>query len=173
MNTTASLARDLERQLRELLGEHRRLVSLARQHRAALRSADGRAVTSISIERDAVNERIVRLNEQRNTTASAIAEALGLDASNGGRRATVRALVESLSEPEASRLAAVADELRAAIESTQREHSVLRDATAAIAGHLGGVLTQVLSAYAPSKTYTARGRVSVSVALVGSLDVRH
>ncbi len=159
----------LERVLRELLAEHRTLVTLAERHREALRNADGPVVTEVSLERDRVNERIVALNAERIEITGAVAASLGANS----ERVTVRTLIESLGPARSARLTALADELRDAIEATRREHSILRDATAAFAGHLGGVLSRAVELCAPARTYTAAGRVAVSSTLPGALDVRH
>lgn len=159
----------LERVLRELLVEHESLVELARRHREALRKADGEQVTAVSLERDAVNERIVRLNEERVSVTSAIAAAVGGDA----KQMTVRAVIQAVAPERADRLSSLADRLRQAVEATRREHSILRDATAAFAGHLDGVLHRAIEMCAPSRTYTNRGRVAVSSPMPGALDVRH
>lgn len=159
----------LERVLRELLVEHERLVDLAGRHREALRRADGLAVTAISIERDAVNERLVALNDERVRLIGELARALGAEAAS----VTVRTVIEAAGPGRSARLAGLADELRSAVEATRREHSVLREATAALAGHLGGVLDRAVQLCAPARTYTASGRVSVASTMPGALDVRH
>ena len=111
----------LERVLRELLAEHETLVTLAARHREALRRADGPAVTEVSLERDRVNERIVSLNGERQEMTRAIAGELGAHAEG----MTVRTLIAALAPDRAARLAALADELRSAIEATRREHSAV------------------------------------------------
>jgi hypothetical protein len=159
----------LEHVLRELLSEHRTLVDLAARHREALRSADGAAITQLSLERDRVNERIVALNNERLDVTSALAGSVRAPT----RAVTVRTVLEMLEPARSAKLRSLADELRSAIESARREHSVLRDATAAFAGHLGGVLSRAVEMCSPARTYTAAGRVSVSATLPGALDVRH
>lgn len=159
----------LEHVLRDLLAEHRTLVDLAHKHREALRSADGQAITDLSLERDRVNERIVTLNNERLDITSSLAASVRAPS----KSVTVRTVLEMLEPSRSATLRALADELRAAIESARREHSILRDATAAFAGHLGGVLSRAVEMCAPARTYTAAGRVSVSATLPGTLDVRH
>ncbi|MEM8756442.1 MAG: flagellar export chaperone FlgN [Planctomycetota bacterium] len=162
----------LEGIIRSLTAAQHELAALAGKHREALRAADGVRITALAFERDMVNARIVTLNRERMEAVGAIATSLGLDA----RRAatlTVRELLGSVGEPAASSLIAAADELRSALLDTQREHSVLRDATAAVAGQLGGVLTRVLSACSTANTYTAGGQIAVGAAVPGTLDMRH
>ncbi|MEO0631079.1 MAG: flagellar export chaperone FlgN [Planctomycetota bacterium] len=159
----------LEQLLRDLLTEHLRLIDLAGRHREALRLADGQVITELSIERDAVNARISALNSQRISVMAALATDVGIDA----KSPTVRSLAESLTPPRSATLLALAGELRSAIESTRREHSILRDATAAFAGHISGVLSRAVEMCAPARTYTSAGRVSTASSLPGALDVRH
>lgn len=159
----------LEQLLRDLLTEHLRLIDLAGRHREALRSADGKAITDLSIERDAVNARISSLNGQRTSVMAALATQAGGD----GSGITVQAIAQSLAHPQSATLLTLAEQLRSAIESTRREHSILRDATAAFAGHINGVLSRAFEMCAPARTYTSAGRVSTASSLPGALDVRH
>ncbi|MEO1717936.1 MAG: flagellar export chaperone FlgN [Planctomycetota bacterium] len=159
----------LERILQELLTLHEQLVSLAGRHRQALRRADGPAITAISLERDGVNERIMHLNDSRLTLTTQIAESLGTRATE----VTVRSVIAALEPRRAASLVTLADALKGAIEATRREHSVLRDATAAFAGQLGGVLNRAVEMCAPARTYTAAGRVALASTLPSALDVRH
>ncbi len=159
----------LEHVLRELLAEHRTLVELAQRHRDALRAANGAEVTAISLERDRVNARLVALNGERQSITAKLAAALGTP----NPPVTVRTVIQSLAPDRSARLLGLADELRSAIEDSRREHSILRDATAAFAGHLGGVLSRAVEMCAPARTYTAAGRMAVTATLPGALDVRH
>lgn len=159
----------LERVLRDLLTEHRTLVELAAGHRDALRRADGLAITTISLDRDRVNERIVALNDERLEVTASLTAAL----SAPQRAVTIRTVIQTLGPSRSARLAALADELRRAVEAARREHSILRDATSAFAGHLGGVLSRAVELCAPARTYNAAGRVAISATLPGALDVRH
>ena len=167
--TTDAHIKALEHVLRDLLDHHRSLVELAQRHRDALRHADGQAITEISLARDRVNEQIVARNEERLRITDALAAALG----SSSKPMTVRAVIQAVGPHRSAFLTSLADELRTAIEAARREHSILRDATAAFAGHLGGVLDRAIQMCAPARTYTSAGRVAVSSALPGALDVRH
>ena len=158
----------LERVLGDLLTSHHELMRLAERHRSCLRDADGPGVTEVSLERDRVNARILRLNEERVEILGALADGLG-----DAKAITLGTLMTSLGPERSGRLRALADELKTSIEACRREHSVLRDATAMFAGHLQGVLTRAVELCAPARTYTNRGRMASAASLPTALDVRH
>ncbi|MEM1071769.1 MAG: flagellar export chaperone FlgN [Planctomycetota bacterium] len=168
-----TLTRELEECLADMLGAHRKLCDLAGSHREALRAADGRAITAMALERDAVNGRITQLSSKRKMIVAELSASLGLATDGPHGELTLSTLLERIGPSRSERLAALADELRSAIESSRREHSVLRDATAAVAGHLSGVMTQIVNAASTARTYTAQGRVAVPNGAVATLDMRH
>ena len=53
------------------------------------------------------------------------------------------------------------------------EQSALREATAAFAGHLGGMLAQVVQTCNVAKTYNARGKMAQGIAMSTAVDFRH
>ncbi|MEL6498462.1 MAG: hypothetical protein AAGJ54_01155 [Planctomycetota bacterium] len=160
---------ELERILSDLAAEHRQLVGLAHRHRQALRDADGAEITRIALQRDGINGRLVELNEARLSVTAHIAGALGQQASE----VTVRSVISMLEGPRSASLGAIADDLKRSIVESRREHSILRGATAAFAGHLGGVLHRAVELCAPARTYTAAGRVAIGSSVPSALDVRH
>lgn len=159
----------LERVLESLAAEHESLIALARGHREALRKADSPAIARIATLRAEANERIVELDRERARLVDEIAKSLGLPSVN----LTVRALIARLGGPSAARLSALAQRLRSLIEEARQEQSALREATATLAGHLGGLLAQVAQTCAVARTYTARGRMAQGIALPAAMDIRH
>ena len=62
---------------------------------------------------------------------------------------------------------------RLGIVKVEAAQSALREATAAFAGHLGGMLATVIQTCSVAKTYTARGKMAPGIAMPASMDLRH
>lgn len=159
----------LEEILRGLMAEHETLISLASKHREALRAADAPEMSRVAAQRSAVNARIVELDRQRAELVSELAQTLGMQ----GAGMTVRALIAAIGGQSAKQLSALAEKLRQLIEKARTEQAALRDATAAVAGHLGGVLTQVVRTCSVGQTYTARGKMAPGTSMPAAMDLRH
>jgi len=159
----------LEAVLRGLLKEHESLLKLATLHRDALRKADSSGISRVTADRAGVNARILALDTQRAEIVSAMAKNFGLH----GAGVTVRALIAQIGGQAAMQLGALAEKLRQIIERARTEQAALRDATATVAGHLGGVLTQVVRTCSVGQTYTARGKMTAGTAMPASIDFKH
>lgn len=159
----------LERVLVGLTEQHALLIELGAHHREALREADAPRLAHIAGQRDAVNQQIVRLDRERAQIVDDIARALGMQ----GQGVTVRAIAAAIGGPASKKISALALSLRELIERCRREQSVLRDATATVAGHLGGILSQVSRACSASQTYTNRGQMAPGSAMPAAMDIRH
>ncbi len=159
----------LEHVLEDLASEHETLIELARLHRESLRKADSPAIARIAAQRHQTNQRIVALDQERARIVSEISEAIGLPSAN----VTVRALISQIGGPASKRLGALAEKLRQLIESARAEQTALREATAAFAGHLGGMLAQVVQNCSVAKTYTAMGKMAPGIAMPAAMDLRH
>lgn len=169
MSAAAVSTVGLERVLEALAVEHETLITLARQHREALRKADAPTISRIATQRNETNQRIVALDQERARVVAEIALALGLPSANQ----TVRALVTQIGGPASKRLGALAERLRGLIEAARTEQSALREATSAFAGHLGSMMAQVVQTCTIARTYTARGRMAQGIAMPAAMDLRH
>lgn len=158
-------AAEFERILDDLIGAHERLLGLIDRERAALRAADAPGMAALSAEREALSAEIASLDRRRADVARAI---VGRDAG----RLRIGQVLASLGSAEASRLSGLSDRLRAIVGEAHRKQSAVRDAAAAVARHLTGVMSRVVETCAPARTYTASGRVAVGVSTPGVLDVR-
>ena len=134
----------LEHTLEALAQEHETLIELAKQHRQALRMADSPAIVRIAELRNQTNQRIIALDQERAKIVSEISKSFGLPSAN----VTVRALISQIGGPSAKRLSG-------------------------LAGHLGGMLAQVVQSCSVAKTYNARGKMSPGIAVPASMDLRH
>lgn len=159
----------LEHTLVALAKEHEKLIELARQHREALRKADSPAIARLADLRNQTNQRIIALDKERARIVAEISKTLGLPSAN----LTIRSLITQIGGPGAKRLSLLAEKLRQLIESARTEQSALREATAAFAGHLGGMLAQVVQTCNVAKTYNARGKMAQGVAMSTAVDFRH
>lgn len=159
----------LEHTLEALAQEHETLIELAKQHRQALRKADSPAIVRIAELRNQTNQRIIALDQERARIVSEISKSFGLPSAN----VTVRALIAQIDGLSAKRLSGLAERLRQLIEMARTEQLALREATAAFAGHLGGMLAQVVQSCSVAKTYNARGKMSPGIAVPASMDLRH
>ena len=159
----------LEAVLRGLLKEHESLLKLASRHRGALRQADAGSISQIAADRQAVIARIASLDAERAEIVGDLAKTLGLH----GAGVTVRALIAEIGGQTAMQLGALAEKLRSVIERARTEQAALRDATATVAGHLGGVLSQVVRTCSVGQTYTARGKMETGAAMPASIDFKH
>lgn len=167
--TNTELTEQLEAVLRGLMQEHETLIELASQHREALRAADAPEISRIAAQRAAVNVRIVELDRQRAQVVTELAQSLNMQ----GAGLTVRALIAAIGGQSAKQLSTLAEKLRQLIERARTEQAVLRDATATVAGHLGGVLAQVVRTCSVGQTYNARGKLAPGTSMPASMDLRH
>lgn len=159
----------LEAVLRELLKEHEALIKLASRHKEALRRADAQEISRISSERTAVVARIAMHDKKRAEIVGVLAKDLGLN----GAGVTVRAIVSLIGGQAATQLGILAEKLRTIIERARTEQAAIRDATATVAGHLGGVLTHVVRTCSVGQTYTAKGKMNAGTAMPASIDFKH
>ncbi|MCA9271821.1 MAG: flagellar protein FlgN [Phycisphaerales bacterium] len=159
----------LEHTLVALAKEHETLIELAKQHRQALRKADSPTIARLADLRNQTNQRIIALDKERARIVAEISKAIGLPSAN----TTIRALIAQIGGPSAKRLSLLAEKLRQLIESARTEQSALREATAAFAGHLGGMLAQVVQTCNVAKTYNARGKMAQGIAMSTAVDFRH
>ena len=162
-------AEALERVLAELLAEYEQLLELAELHRQALRRADAPLIAKISSARTGLNARIESLNAERAELVNAIAG----DAAPGNSGTTIRSILTKMSKPASDRLRELADRLREVIERARQEHRAIGEATTVFAGHLGGILNQVIQNYNVGQVYTASGQVASGPALPAAMDLRH
>jgi hypothetical protein len=170
----------LEALLEQLLVEHEELLTLAASHRQAIAGADPHTLGACLERQGEVARRVADLEGQRLALVARLADKMRpLAALNGGKgsepvpdRPTVSWIAKSLPEPMRSRLVALAERLRALLARLQREHATLREASAALASHMEGMMRQLAKRLSHAGTYGRRGTVETRVQVVSALDLR-
>ena len=173
---------ELETLLRGLLAEHGELLNLAAEHRRAISKADSAALAACLAQQGQVVQRVADLERRRMSLMVRLSDRLrssGVERALGSGvqpvvpdRITITSLARTLPEPVRTRLIAVAERLRELLERLHREHLVLKEAAAALASHMEGVMRQVGRAFSHAGTYGRRGAVDGAVQVISGLDLR-
>lgn len=158
---TAPDADRLDTLLAELIEEHRALLGLARDHRAALASADAARLETVVVRTGEVLSRIRAVETERQR----------LTAGPDGRPGTLDQLLHALDETDRGRLSDRAATLRELVRTVQREHQTVRAASEALATHMRGLMQQVASRLSHAGTYGRAGRVEPAGTVVSGVDV--
>jgi hypothetical protein len=170
----------LEALLERLLAEHEQLLELAASHRQAIAGADPRTLGDCLQRQNEVVQRVGDLESQRLALVARLAERMRPLAKAGGSRPaeaipdkpTVSWIAKSLPEPLRTRLVGLAERLRELLARLQREHATLREASAALASHMEGMMRQLAKRLSHAGTYGRRGMVESTVQVVSALDLR-
>lgn len=168
----------LDQALRDLLGAHEELLSLAAAHRRAISRADAPALSDVLSAQAAVTERIVELEQRRQAAVAGMVRLAGPLPGSGpastaaAPRTTLSHLVRAISDPARSRLLAVADRLRDVLNRLHAEHMALREAAESLSDHMEGLMRQVCRRLSHAGTYARSGVIDTSAPVVTALDVR-
>ncbi len=162
MNTDAArtLAVRIEPMLLELITAHERLIRVLEKHRAAISSANARALGDVVREEREVLERIATLDRSCREI---------LDEWPGG--VTVTALAGMLSPPEGPRLAESAAYLRALSSRSRTLQSTVREASESLSAHINGLMRQVSQRLSHAGTYGPGAKVESRSSVVSGLDM--
>lgn len=169
---------ELEELLQHLLSEHEELLALAGTHRQAIQNADPATLGECVQRQTEVTKRVGALESRRLALVSRLAEKmkpLQRDGRAEGAvpdRPTITSIARGLAEPVRTRLVALADRLRELLARLQREHAALREASAALAAHMEGLMRQMAKKLSHAGTYGRRGLVESRVQVVSALDLR-
>ncbi len=154
--------------LRSLLGEHERLLALAKEHQRAIAQADAAGLSSILAEQAEILHRVTGLEQLRRALVSRLAGAMPKQ----GQPQTVTALAAHAPAPLRDRLTSVAAALRELLNTLHREHQAVRQAAETLSSHMEGLMRQVCRRLSHAGTYARGGGFDASVQVVSSLDVR-
>lgn len=169
MNTAASqpisadLSDALEVVLRELVQTHQELLELVREHRRAISRSDAALIQDCILRQGMLGARGAHLERQRREIVQSI---------TGQSRSTMTEVCGLLSGETSTRVAALADRLRATLAEIQRENHIVRAATHALMAHIDGLMQQVARALSRAGTYGRQGRVDGGPVACG-LDMVH
>lgn len=151
----------LDALLSTLIDEHRTLLDLARDHRAALTAADASRLRSVVEHTGQVIHRIQTVESERQR----------LVAGPDGRPGTIDELLAVVNHADRARLSTRAATLRELIHTVQREHETVRVASEALATHMRGLMQQVASKLSHAGTYGRAGRVEPVGTIVSGVDI--
>lgn len=151
----------LDALLSTLIDEHRTLLDLARDHRAALTAADASRLKSVVEQTGQVIHRIQTVESERQR----------LVAGPDGRPGTIDELLAVVNHADRARLSTRAGTLRELIHTVQREHETVRAASEALATHMRGLMQQVASKLSHAGTYGRAGRVEPVGTIVSGVDI--
>ncbi len=154
-------AERMESLLGALIDEHNALLGLAREHRAALTSADAKRLQGVVEQTGQVLGRIQAVESERQR----------LVARPDGRPGTIDELLRVVDEASRHRLSDRAATLRDLIHTVQREHEAVRAASEALATHMRGLMQQVAGRLSHAGTYGRAGRVEPVGTVVSGVDV--
>jgi hypothetical protein len=167
---------ELEALLQQLLDEHEQLLALAASHRAAIAGANPHALGECVQRQNEVVQRVAELEKRRLGLVARLADKmkpLGAGRTGGvPDKPTISWIARSLPEPIRARLVALADRLRELLARLQKEHAALREASAALAAHMEGLMRQLARRLSHAGTYGRRGIVEAPVQVVSALDLR-
>jgi hypothetical protein len=151
----------LDALLSTLIDEHRTLLDLARDHRAALTAADAGRLKTVVEQTGQVIDRIRTVESERQR----------LVAGPDGRPGTIDELLAVVHHADRARLSTRAGTLRELIHTVQREHETVRAASEALANHMRGLMQQVASRLSHAGTYGRAGRVEPVGTVVSGVDI--
>ncbi len=136
--------------LTDLANEHETLLVLAGEHREALAHADAPAIGRVIAQTSEVLERIAGIEQDRQS----------LVLKPDGSFATIAEILPTLDAQPAKRIGESSAKLRALIGQLKEEHRAVQDASAALAGHMQGLIKQVSAKMSHAGTYGRTGSVN-------------
>lgn len=158
----------LEHLMRQLTGEHDRLLDRIRRKQQAVRGGEPGLIEQCC---KAENELVQRIAEIEKRRQNAVGEITGHIAPDQREPLTLSRIAESVEEPRRGRLLMLRRELREAVEAVRRENDVARRATEGLLAHVQGVMQQVTHALTSAGTYGSNGTVDASAAAVSSFAI--
>lgn len=159
----AGVASEIAAPLASLIDRYESFVKTLETHRAAISKADGRGIDS------AISREIELLDELLALDATCRA-ALG-HADPGGTGWTISRLADAIGGEEGKQLAESSAYLKALTSRAEILQRSVREASAAMASHIDGLVRQVSQRLSHSGTYGAAGRVESKAPVVSGLDI--
>ena len=162
----------LEQILRSQLELHGRLMQCLQGKREAIRAADVGTIMTCCEQEQKLAVAIGELERKRSSLMNALTGRNNATKTPGlpvPRLADVLPLGESAQQ---ERLSALGGELRDVVEQMKRISTVVRDAAAALARHMAGVMQTVRSALGPTKVYSRRGHVAAGAPMRFTVDLK-
>jgi hypothetical protein len=161
-------AQELEVLLTDLLAHHEQMLAHSRRHADALRRADLPALRRAIEDQQTLGRRIIDLESRR---ARLVAAALGPRAA----QTPLSALAMRLPPGPRERVLALAERLKAVLQSVLEAQRVVARASESLMGHMQGLMQQVARKLSHAGTYDRPGRPALAIssgAVISGLDVR-
>ncbi|HSU66860.1 MAG TPA: flagellar export chaperone FlgN [Tepidisphaeraceae bacterium] len=154
---------ELENLLRQLIAEHRRLLTHVEVHEAAVRRLDLRAMEDSGRQQEASRLRIVNLEQRRRVHVQQMARGMSMSGA-----LTVRNLA-AIYPNRAKELLELRTELRGLIEQVASKTNISGKVAAAVLGHLNTMVRLVSGVVERAGLYTKKGTPRVS-SRIGVMD---
>lgn len=159
--TAEETAARVEPVVLDLIDAHETLITALERHRDAITAADPHAIAPLIEEERGLFARLLDLDKR-------LRAGLG-HTSAGGMR--LSELAEHVPGVDGERLADSAAYLRTLATRAEILRSSVRDASAAMAAHLDGLMRQVAQRLSHAGTYGSAGQVESKASVVSGLDV--
>lgn len=147
---------DLETILRDLVDEHRRLLSLVESHQTAMRTMDLRAMDDVARQQDASRLRLAHLEARRKAAVLAIARA-----SRVAGELTLPGIA-AMYPQRRDALMGLRDELKSVAQSVANRSKAASRVASAVLGHLNTAVRILAAAVERAGVYTRNGTPHVS-----------
>jgi chromosome segregation ATPase len=147
---------ELENLLRQLVGEHDKLLKQLEAQQAAMKKLDLKAMAEVCDQQEAVRMRIAALETRRRLLVQQLAAALRIP-----QPATIMKLAEA--SPQArSRLLELRSQLKASMEQISARAQIAGKVAGAVLGHLNTAVRLLAGAVEQAGLYTKQGVPQVS-----------
>lgn len=146
---------------------HVQLLAGVVARREAVRNANFSELRRLEKSESAIAQKLAELDRARSEESTQLAARLGL-----APKSTLADIAMQLAEPERAKFDLVRSELRNVIEETQRQTSVVRQASERLSAHMAGIMQTVNSALAHAKVYSRGGIIAMGPNVVSSLDIK-
>jgi hypothetical protein len=159
----------LERILRDQIEMHRHLLQCISRKKVAISTAHITDITKLCGEENVIVQRLAESEKHRLALVGKLTQVLD---SKAAKPLTVMEIAAQAREPQQSRIAALAAQLRESLEQVQRESSIVRTAADALGRHMSGIMQTVHAALSRARVYGQRGRIAIGVQMPSVLDIK-
>lgn len=161
---------ELERVLVELRDTHERMLSIVKDHRAAISRADLPGISAAVAAQNQLTQTVAEIERRRANVVATILSAS--PTSPGVTQARLSQVIAAVPPDMRSRLSGLTTVLRDVLTRLHAEQQSLRIASETLALHMEGIMRQVFRTSSHAGTYIRSGRVDTGVQVLSAIDVR-
>jgi hypothetical protein len=154
---------ELEVLLRQLIAEHRKLLSHVQEHEAAVKALDVKVMEASGRRQETVRLRIIALEQRRRATVQQLIRGTGIQGDPNLRKLAAMFPIKAKS------LLQLRAELREVIDQIAVRNHVAGKVAAAVLGHLNTLVRMISGVVERAGLYTKRGIPKVS-SRIGVMD---